>query len=199
MHFFVLCVWLWIRVGPRVKAAHYVVAAGVVLAGSIGILSNVGRVVGVFDRSATLSGRVDLWGFLLNDVIPRRLWWGHGFGAIWFQESFRVVAQQRVGWVAQVVFADNGFLDILLHLGIVGFSIFLGVLITASIRSVRFAMIHRTLTDSFPLLMMLYAWIGNIAFSLFAEREMFVWFLVVVVLFMTTPPARALRDTPARC
>jgi exopolysaccharide production protein ExoQ len=194
LHLFVFCVWLWIRASSRLQAWHYYMAAGVVLAGAIGILSNLGRVMGVFDRSATLSGRVDLWAFLLNDVIPQRLWWGHGFGAIWFQESFRVTAQQRVGWVAQVVFADNGFLDILLHVGIVGLSLFLGVLIIASIRSLRFALLRKTLTDSFPLVTMFYAWIGNIAFSLFAEREMFVWFLVVIVLFMTTPMSRPVES-----
>ena len=176
-------------------------------AGLIATASNLGLVFAVLDRSSNLSGRVDLWDFLVRDVIPQRLWWGHGFGAIWFVESFRVAAQHRVGWETQVVIADNGFLDLLLHVGIVGLSIFLGVLSIASIRSLRFALAHKTLTDSFPLLLIVYAWIANIAFSLLAEREVFVWLLIVVVLFMTTPGSSAAeatqvsapRDTPARC
>jgi len=37
------------------------------------------------------------------------------------------------------------------------------------------------------LLLMLYAVFANISFSLFAETEVFIWFLIVAVLFMTTP------------
>jgi exopolysaccharide production protein ExoQ len=207
LHVFVLSVWLWIRAAPRLSARYYYAAVGVAVAALIATASNLGLVFAVLDRSSNLSGRVDLWDFLVRDVIPRRLWWGHGFGAIWFVESFRVAAQHRVGWETQVVIADNGFLDLLLHVGIVGLSILLGVLIIASIRSLRFALAHKTLTDSFPLLLIVYAWIANIAFSLLAEREVFVWFLIVVVLFMTTPGSSAAeatevsapRDTPARC
>lgn len=65
------------------------------------------------------------------------------------------------------IYCANGFLDILLHVGLVGFVVASAV--------------------SFPLLIVLYACIANIAFSLFAETELLVWFLVVVVLLMTTP------------
>jgi hypothetical protein len=48
------------------------------------------------------------------------------------------------------------------------------------------------LTDFFPLLLMFYAVVGNLAFSLFMETEVFVWVLIVIVLFETTP-----RSDPA--
>jgi O-antigen ligase len=153
----------------------------------VGILSHLNTVLGLFNRSPTLSGRVDLWNYLVKDVIPQHLWWGHGFGAIWTFESFRVTTQRDVRWPSQVVIADNGFLDILLHLGLVGFVVFSSVLAIAAVRSWRYALTRKALADSFPLLIVFYACIGNIAFSLFAETELFVWFLVVVVLFMTTP------------
>jgi len=139
-----------------------------------------------------MSGRVDLWNFLLTEVVPQRLWWGHGFGAIWAVESFRVGTGERVHWGKPAVIADNGFLDILLHLGILGLLIFLSVLIIAAVRSFRFARARRTLTDFFPLLLMFYAVVGNAAFSLFMETELFVWLLIVIVLFETTP-----RSEPA--
>ncbi len=82
----------------------------------VGILSHLNTVLGLFNRGATLSGRIDLWNYLVKDVIPQHLWWGHGFGAIWTFESFRVTAQPHVRWGSQVVIADNGFLGILLHL-----------------------------------------------------------------------------------
>ena len=186
LHLFALCVWLWIRRSHRWRAWHYSVALGVVVAGLAWAAASADRIFGIFNRSPTMSGRVDLWNYLLKEVVPQRLWWGHGFGAIWTRESFRVGAGERVHWGKPAVIADNGFLDILLHLGIVGLLIFLGVLIVASVRSLRYGLAGRTLTDFFPLLLVFYAVVGNLAFSLFMETEIFVWLLIVIVLFETT-------------
>ena len=186
LHLFALCVWLWLRTSHRWRAWHYSVALGAVVAALAWAAANADRIFGIFNRSPTMSGRVDLWNYLLKDVVPQRLWWGHGFGAIWTIELFRVGAGERVNWGKPAVIADNGFLDILLHLGIVGLLIFLGVLIAAFVRSLRYGLAGRTLTDFFPLLLMFYAVVGNLAFSLFLETETFVWLLIVIVLFETT-------------
>src|SRR5262249_9873658 len=173
-----------------------------VVAGLAWAAASADRIFGIFNRSPTMSGRVDLWNYLLQDVVPQRLWWGHGFGAIWTIESFRVGAGERARWGKPAVIADNGFLDILLHLGILGLLIFLGVLILAGARSIRYARTRRTLNAFFPLLLMFYAVAGNMAFSLFMETELFVWVLIVIVLFETTPradPAELLATgTPCR-
>jgi len=187
LHVFVLCVWLWIKTSHRWRAWHYYVALGIAAFGAAWTVTNADRIFSIFNRSPTMSGRVDLWHYLLKEVAPQRLWWGHGFGAIWTVESFRVDAGERVHWGKPAVIADNGFLDILLHLGILGLLIFLSVLLVASARTFRYAYGRRTLTDCFPLLIMFYAVVGNIAFSLFMETEVFVWLLIVIVLFETTP------------
>jgi exopolysaccharide production protein ExoQ len=192
LHVFVLCVWLWIKTSHRWRAWHYYVALGTVVSGLAWTMANADRVFSTFNRSPTMSGRVDLWNYLLREVVPQRLWWGHGFGAIWTIESFRAGAGERVHWGKPAVIADNGFLDILLHLGILGLLIFVSVLIAASVRSFRYAHARRTLTDFFPLLLVFYAVVGNAAFSLFMETELFVWLLIVIVLFETTP-----RSDPA--
>ena len=190
LHCIVACVWLWIKAAHRLRPWHCYAALGAAAAGVIVVLSNLSTVLGIFNRSPTLSGRVDLWSYLLSGVMPQHLWWGRGFGATWTFESFRVTAQRHVGWASQVIIADNGFLDILLHVGLVGFVVFATVLTIAMVRSCRYALAGKTLADAFPLLIVLYACIANIAFSLFAETELFVWWLVVVVLFMTTPLGR---------
>ena len=192
LHVFALGVWLWIRTSSRWRAWHYYLALGIAVSGSAWIAANADRIFRIFNRSPTMSGRVDLWNYLWRDVVPERLWWGHGFGAIWTIESFRVGAGERVHWGKPAVIADNGFLDILLHLGIVGLLIFSSVLIVAAVRSLRYALTRRTLTNFLPLLLMFYAVVGNVAFSLFMETETFVWLLIVIVLFETAP-----RSDPA--
>jgi exopolysaccharide production protein ExoQ len=192
LQFFIICIWLWIKISHHLRAWHYYAISVIFIAALTLTLLNLEVVFALFNRSATLTGRVDLWNYLLKDVIPQRLWWGHGFGAIWTFESFREETREQIGWGSQVLIADNGFLDILLHLGVVGFSIFISILIMALVRSYRYALFHKSLPAFFPLLIMSYALVANIPFSLFVETEVFVWLLVVAALFTTTPPFRQL-------
>ncbi len=197
LHVAVFCIWLWLRVSHRLRAWHYYLISGLFLAGVILILSNLSTVFGLFNRSSTLTGRTPLWGYLLKDVVSQRLWLGHGFGAVWTFESFREETMRNIGWSSQPLIADNGLLDILLHLGIVGVLIFLSVLVMATIQSLKYGILHKTLPGFFPLLILIHAFIANIPFSLFAETEVFIWFLIVAVLFMTTPATLARRPSPA--
>ena len=187
LHFLVFCSWLWLKVHRRLQTGHYYVIFGVLIAGLILILSNLEFVFGLFNRNTTLTGRVGLWNYLLRDAVSQRLWWGHGFGATWTLDSFREDARKHVGWASQPLIADNGFLDILLHVGVVGLVLFIGILLIVFVRSLRYAISQRTLAGFFPLLLLLYALLANIPFSLFAETEVFVWFLLVSILFMIGP------------
>ena len=67
--------------------------------------------------------------------------------------------------------------------------IFSGVLMLVTVRSLLYGVSRKTLTAFFPLLVMVYAFFANITFSLFAETEVFVWFLIIAALFMATPSA----------
>ena len=187
LHFIVFCIWLWLKVHYRLQRRHYYGIFGVLTAGLILILSNLEFVFGVFNRSTTLTGRVGLWNYLLSDVVSQRLWWGHGFGAAWTLDSFREEVRKHVGWASQPLISDNGFFDILLHVGVVGLLLFMGILSIVLARSLRFAIFQKTLAGFFPLLFLLYALLANIPFSLFAETEVFVWLLLVSIIFMISP------------
>jgi exopolysaccharide production protein ExoQ len=187
LNFLVLSIWLWLKIYPRLRAGHYISILGVFGAGLILIFSNLDTVFGLFNRNTTLTGRVGLWDYLLNDVVSKRLWWGHGFGAFWTLGSMREQVRLGIGWPSQPLIADNGFLDILVHLGIAGFGLLLLLVLVMSLRSVRYALTRKTLEGFFPVLFMVYAIVANIPFSLFAETEVFIWFLMIAVLFMTTP------------
>jgi len=186
LHGFVLVVWVWLGISHRLQRRHYLWILGIAILGSMLILSNLDFVFGLFNRNTTMTGRVPLWSGLLA-IAFRRPWLGHGFGALWTLESFREEIKGLARWSAQPLIADNGLLDIFLHLGIIGVLLFLGVLALLTIRSVRYALAQKTLAGFFPLLVLVYAFFANISFSLFAETEVFIWFLLVAALFMATP------------
>jgi len=158
---------------------------GSVLA-AILLIFNLDFVFGLFGRDTSMTGRVGLWENLIQ-LAARRPWLGHGFGAVWTLDSFREEIRQLAGWPSQPLIADNGLLDIYLHLGLLGVVIFSGGLILSTARSLQYAVRQKSLAAFFPLLVMIYAVFGNITFSLFAETEVFVWFLIIASLFIATP------------
>jgi exopolysaccharide production protein ExoQ len=187
LNFSVLVILLWLCLYPQLKKKHYLLVLGLGTLVVILVLLNLNRVFGLFHRDTTMTGRVGLWNHLLN-IAGERFWLGHGFGAVWMLDSFREFVRQQVGWASQPLIGDNGFMDIYLHLGIIGLLMLLGVIVLFAIRAIRYALVQKTLPAFFPLLVLIYALFANVSFSLFAETEVFVWFLIVAALFMTTPP-----------
>ena len=180
--------YLWLKTRHRLKPVHYYSAAGFFMLALIVLLLNLDFLFGLFNRDTSLTGRLPLWSYLLGHVFAESPWLGHGFGAIWSLTSFRIATQKLLGWGFPVAIGDNGFLDILLHVGVLGFIPFLGVLTLAFIRSVRFAFQGRSLLNFFPFLLMIFAVFANISFSLFLETETFLWLMIISVLFLLTKP-----------
>jgi exopolysaccharide production protein ExoQ len=184
---FVMGAWIWLKLQARLKKWHYILLVGVGTLAVTIVLSNLRFVFGLFNRSSTMTGRLPLWEYLFA-VARQRFWTGHGFGAVWTLDAFREQAMLFSNWAAQPLIADNGFLDIFLHLGIIGVLILLALLVLFAVRAVRFALQEKSIPGFFPLLILVYSLFANLSFSLFAETEVFVWFLIVASLFMTTGP-----------
>ena len=84
-------------------------------------MDQLGTIATMLGKDSTLTGRVDLW-LLLPPYIMERPWFGHGLGAFWVLDSADVFSI----WIAvdwQPPHAHNGWLDLLLELGVVGWSL----------------------------------------------------------------------------
>lgn len=182
----VALVFVWLTIRDRLRPVHYFAILG------IGVLSlalaalNLDLIFGLFNRDTSLTGRLPLWAYLIRDVAGEAPWLGHGFGAIWSSPEFRIQTQERLGWGFPVVIADNGFLDILLHVGVIGLMAFLAVFLLLAVRSARHVLRQPTLVNSFPLLVVVFAVMANVTFSLFLETEAFVWMVMIALLFALT-------------
>lgn len=86
---------------------------------------------GYFGKDTTLSGRSDIWKFVWDDI-ENKLLLGYGFATYWIMGSARLEIFADLFEGFQVNQAHNGFLEIMLQLGIVG-SIFFLFLIAAYI------------------------------------------------------------------
>lgn len=185
-----LLAFLWLNVRHRLGKNHYYGLLGLGLLSVLVFLLNMDFIFGLFNRDTSLTGRLPMWSYLLNDVVTNSPWVGHGFGALWSQSAFRIQVQHAVGWEFPVAIGDNGFLDILLHVGAIGLTAFLGVLGTLFIRAGKLIRLQPSIISFFPLLLAIFAVLANITFSLFLETEAFLWLVMIAALFVTTEPRR---------
>jgi O-antigen ligase len=191
MGFCTVLAFFWLRVRHRLKPIHYYGALGTGGLAAAILLLNLEFVFGLFNRSTSLTGRIPLWIYLIQEVFARSPWLGHGFGALWSLTSFRLETSEAVNWGLPVAIGDNGFLDILLHVGLLGFIPFLGVLLKWIVQSGKFAYRHVSITAFFPLLLAIYMVVANISFSFFLETETFLWLVLVATLFFITKEQEA--------
>jgi len=184
LHLSLGTVFLWLRIRQFLRPIHYYMVLAAFVAVSTAILLNLGFIFGLLGKSVSLTGRVPLWGLLLHEVFPLHPWFGQGFGTIWASLDFRLYMQDLVGWRYPILIGDNGFMDILLNLGVVGLIMFMMFYIKAWGNSIQYCLRDLTLTGFFPLIFMIYTFFANITFSLFMEIETMVWMLMVVFTIM---------------
>jgi O-antigen ligase len=90
---------------------------------------------GFMGKDATLTGRTDLWPYVL-DFINQRPWLGWGYRSFWQQDNpLAVELWKTLGWL--IPEAHNGFLELLLNVGYVGCAAFVYVFFASVITAVQ--------------------------------------------------------------
>ena len=95
------------------------------------LLRQVGTVLKLLGRDATMSGRIFLW-MGLGFRVLQRPWLGYGFEGFWTSDLVRPV-WLLIGWTPG--HAHDGFLELCLDLGIFGCAIFLGGFAVVAVRA----------------------------------------------------------------
>lgn len=186
--------FLWLNIRHLLRPIHYIITLVVVFVGVFGVLLNLDFVFGLLNRESTFTGRVPMWAILFRDVFPQRPWFGQGFGTTWADLGFRIQMRDLAGWGYPVMIGDNGFLDILLNLGVVGLVLFLLNYIKVWIDSVRYFLQELSLEGFFPFIFMIFTFFVNLTFSLFMETEVFVWTLIVTLMVGMTRKRNEICD-----
>ncbi len=82
----------------------------------------------LFGKDLTFTGRTSIWAYVWSEI-QRKVWLGYGYGSYWIMGS-SIIDKFQFSVGNRVNEAHNGFLEIILQTGIVGFVFFLSVLIS---------------------------------------------------------------------
>lgn len=106
----------------RPSAGSILMLAGLCVLAGLVLVSSVETVLAWSGRDPTLTGRTLIWEATW-DLIQRRPILGYGYGAFWLESSEPAsILQEAVQWATPS--AHNGYLDLVLELGLVGLVVF---------------------------------------------------------------------------
>lgn len=177
----------WAKWNKHLRGSHYIIL-GILFTGIIILaLSHLDFIFGLLNRNTTLTGRIPLWSFLIENGISKNPLFGSGFGATWANDQFRSITQSVIGWEYAPIVADNGLIDIFLNLGLIGVVMLSSIVGLCSYRTAIYALKEQTIKSFFPVLVMIFVIMSNISVSFILELESFAWFLMVFALFSTMP------------
>jgi exopolysaccharide production protein ExoQ len=145
-------------------------------------INNSERVAGAFGKNLTLTGRTDFWP-LMVDKIWENPWFGYGFGAFW--QGFD--GPSAYVWNASAFKAPNGhngYLDLCLELGFVGFSIYAIAFISSFQKAIQYIRIVRTPDGFWPTLLFSYVVLSNLTESGLVSQNNFL-FMIQVSTFLS--------------
>lgn len=139
-------------------------------------------VVDILGRNFTFSGRAYLWGAALHTIGNKPLL-GHGYGGFWL--GFKGPSAELIKLVdwEGAPNSHNGFLDLGLHLGLIGLGIFILGIITNFFRAAGRISQTKNKEELWPLLMLTILVVYNCVESSLPQRNGFFWLLYVIVVF----------------
>lgn len=148
------------------------------------VVTHLGLVTGILGKSATLTGRIQIW-ILSLVMVFRRPWLGYGFNAFWLpNEWFTVRIWRLMGW--RVPHAHDGFIELLLELGLVGLGLFLLAFLLYIVRSVGFfRQNHGVGAAGWPLTFLLFLFLSNLTESDLLGRNSIFFILFVSGVLVT--------------
>lgn len=131
---------------------------------------------GFFERDLTLTGRTNLWPFVI-EMIQRRPWIGYGYSGFWLGENGPSYEIWRWSW--DTPHAHNGFLDIALDIGLVGLALVLFGFFRSYAQAYIFYKNAKSFNASWPIIYMTFILLNNLTESVILKTNDMYWILYI--------------------
>jgi exopolysaccharide production protein ExoQ len=141
------------------------------------LITNFESVMGSLDRGTNLSGRTNIWAYALERLNEGHLWLGFGRGAFFNTPS--LINPFMAEYQFNINHAHNGFLEILLDVGMVGLILFALCFVLLYVRSFKIAYKSKQASSLFPITLLNFLVLQNITESFLTYRSNVIWILFV--------------------
>ena len=191
-----LIMWLFERFHRRyhipLPAILFFLAAVVVCVALFGIDTSI--LTEMMGRSKDLTGRTDLWQSVGSMILARPLL-GYGFSGFWAGASMESYAVENyVGW--SPTYSHNGYLELLLNLGIIGTGLFLIFLWNGLTRSLHKADNKKTKEDLWPIAFLVFFIVHNFAECTIVWQNCLEWSLCIATVMAADPRVQSILSDP---
>lgn len=137
------------------------------------VYMNTGSLFNLLGRDATLTGRTEIWEVTLYLVMQNPIF-GYGYGSFWNESSvLSSIVYQLLG--REVAHAHNGFIDLMLQMGILGLLLFMIGYIISIKKGVILLKSHSSIVAEWPFLFLLFFILISIAESNIMVQNNFYW------------------------
>ncbi|MFQ4137022.1 O-antigen ligase family protein [Nodosilinea sp. PGN35] len=156
------------------------------------LFSNWVEILDYFDKDPTLSTRTLIWHLVINSKIPGSPYLGYGRGVFWnsptLTSGFETIAYHIPPH------AHNGFLDLILDVGLIGFVFFCVTWFVAYTRAARLAYDRKAAAYLWPLVFLSMLILFNTFESYLARLTTLYWILFITLAFSLSPKVFASKD-----
>jgi O-antigen ligase len=198
---FVPVVTATLVIGVRWFRVNLVVMIGLIAAlgwATLALLNGFGitseMVITAIFNDPTFTGRTDIWAFA-TEHIPDRLWLGHGFFSFWNIGDASPQLAAPAGFLRVTPHAHNGYLDILLHLGVIGLALFLWLLFAVAGHLSRLIRQMPSVGYAFVTLFLFYVLVNFLESTWFVSLNDPYWALFAYMIFAPLAPRRDTLET----
>lgn len=163
--------------------------ATVTIVGSLYVwfINNAQFILGPLNKDLTLSGRTDMWPFVL-DMIWKRPWLGYGYSAFWSGlNGESAYIWRATGWTP--THPHNGFLDLWLSLGFLGMLIFLFIFLKNLGSTIAYVRQSRNSEGCWPAVFITYLLLMNLTETNLLGTTSIFWILYIALYFSLLMPA----------
>jgi exopolysaccharide production protein ExoQ len=139
--------------------AVFLITGAIISAGLSFVIGNSDAVMGLLGRSSNLTGRTEIWS-LAASFIPQKAILGYGYSGFWMGGAPESYVINRI-MHGTIMYSHNGYLEMFLSLGVVGFLLTLVLLGVGMKRALYLSKQREVGLELWPLAFLLYFLLHN--------------------------------------
>lgn len=157
------------------------------------VATNSEAIAAFFGKDLTLTGRTNMWPFIVDKIVQSP-WLGYGFGAFWRGlEGPSADVWYASGW--RPPNSHNGYLDLLLELGLVGLSIYLIGFLTSFQKGLSYIRSVKTSDGFWPAIFLTYIVLANLTESTLIIQNNFFFVIQAAIFFSIRIPQKKVHKS----